>query len=248
MVKSFQKYKETDDYRRLKHAAHKLMPNSYEEHQVSLLSVAVPNYYYYNTTSELGIIPPAEHSTVASNLGSGVHKLMGIIGLYSKSEPYSISLKDYLEHGCIRIQIEAAVAGCMFLEEQGFVVMDKDKLVTDNRSGLPLFIDLVIKEKESNQLYALEIKTVWKASNEQLNTANDYARTHREQSLLAASQFPKNRYGAATLHLVVPYEKNVDYIAASIMLFSPDQVEKVKQIVNDETPLDLIDSQFLAEQ
>lgn len=240
MVNSFQKYKETDDYRRLKTVAFKLSPSKYSAEQVSVFSGTIPNYYYYNTSKELGIIPAAEHSTVASTLGSGVHKLMGMIGLYDVTKPYAVSLKEYLENGCIPIQIEAAVAGCMFLKQQGFLVMDKETLVQDSRTGTNLYVDLIIKDKESGQLYALEIKTVWAAKDEKINTRNDTVRTHREQAILAANQLHPLRYGAATLHIVVPYEKVVSYVAASLMLFSPKQVQLAADVVENETPFDLI--------
>lgn len=41
--------------------------------------------------------------------------------------------------------------------------MDKETLVQDVRTGTNLYVDLIIKHKESGQLYALEIKTVWAA-------------------------------------------------------------------------------------
>ena len=240
MVKSFQKYKETDDYRRLKAIVFKLAPDRYNAEQVSVFSGTVPNYYYYNTAKELGIIPPAEHSTVASTLGSGVHKLMGMIGLYDVTTPYAVSLKEYLENGCIPIQIEAAVAGCMFLKQQGFLVMDKETLVQDTRTGTDLYVDLIIKDKNTGQLYTLEIKTVWAAKNEKVNTRDDTTRTHREQAVLAANRLHPTRYGAATLHLVVPYEKVVSYVAASFMLFEPQKVQMASSAVENETPVELI--------
>lgn len=228
MIPSFKKYKTTDDYQRLKKAAFEAEPKGFAEANIRFKSTSVPNFYYYNTTKALGIIPAAEHSAIASTMGSGIHKLIGMIALYDDSNPREISLKDFLQNGCYPIQVEAAAAACEFLVAKGYTVIADNLKVHDGRSGLDLFIDLVLRK--GKQDYAAEIKTVWAAKNETLNTLTDKTRTHREQALFAACLLnteKRKRHGAITLHIVVPYTKNVNYVGISMMAYDPDEVDKV---------------------
>jgi len=206
----------------------------------------IHNRYWYCTRGPKEI-PPAYPGTVASGLGSGVHKLVELLS--GKADPLAAgtSAADFICHGFCDVEREAAVAVLQFIQDtmRASIVKAEVKLVnpadTGDMAETHVYTDLVLEI--AGILYATELKTVWKeTAMTEVCTWDDVSRTHKQQAFMAAALLAQKpdttkEVGAATIHVVVPTESIVEHMYLSGQLFSPALVAGVARKQDQWAPV-----------
>ncbi|WP_341247247.1 hypothetical protein [Nereida ignava] len=176
-----------------------------------------PNFYFHNTVTMA--VPAASHSTIASALGTGVHGIVGLLGVAGNDD----AVRTILEGGCTPVQMEAAFAVVRALDQLGYSITGSDVEVPVPVWGVRLYADLTVAGPD-NTPAVCELKTVWAPAGD-YNVRTDKLHTHREQAILGARGM--GNHGALCLVVCIPKTETVDAITVQSLVYTKQEVATV---------------------